>query len=66
MAKAGTDHDIELVLVELGLGNADGGIKIVVGQGRIQDFVAVVFEVGRLYAARSRIPTVEEEDGHVA
>ena len=53
MAKAGTDHDIELVLVELGLGNADGGIKIVVGQGQVQDFVAVILEIGRFPVERT-------------
>ena len=51
--------------VELGLGDADGGIEIVVGQGRIQDLVAVVFEIGRFHAAWCRLPAVEEEDEHV-
>jgi hypothetical protein len=36
------------VLVELGLGDADGGIEVVFGQGRVQDFVPVVLEEGRL------------------
>ena len=63
-APAGTDNDIGLVLVELGLGDADGRIEIVVGQGRVQDLVAVVLEVGRLHAARCRLPAVEEEDSH--
>jgi hypothetical protein len=34
--------------VELGLGDADGSIEIVVGWGRIQDLMAVVFEASRL------------------
>jgi len=38
---AGTDHDIGMMLIELGLGDADGGIEIIVGQGRVQGFVAV-------------------------
>ena len=37
-----------MMAVELGLGDADGGIEIVVGQGRVQDFVAVVREIGRI------------------
>ena len=65
-APAGADNDIGMMLVELGLGDADGGIEIVVGQGRVQDFVAVVLEVGRLDAARCRLPAVEEEDFHGA
>ena len=63
---AGTDNDIGPVLVELGLGDADGSIEIVVGQGRVQDFVAVVLEIGRFHAAWCRLPAVEEEDGHGA
>ena len=65
-APAGSDDDIGLVPVELGLGDADGSIEIVVGQGRVQDFVAVVLEIGRLDAARCRLPAVEEEDFHGA
>ena len=52
------------MLIKFGLGDADGGIKIVVRQGWIQDFVSVVLEVGRLQAARSRVEAVEEEDVH--
>jgi len=63
-ATAGTDDDIRLVLVEFGLGEPDGGIEIVVGQVWIEDFVAVVFQVGRLKTARCRLPAVEEEDLH--
>ena len=38
--------------------------EIVVGQSWIQNRVAVVLEIGRLYAAWSRLPAVEEEEGH--
>jgi hypothetical protein len=41
------------------------GGEIVVGQFRIDDRVAVVLEIGRLYTACGRIPAVEEEDGHL-
>ncbi|MGD0897019.1 MAG: hypothetical protein ABR915_04225 [Thermoguttaceae bacterium] len=46
------------------LSDSNDLIEIVVGQGRVQDFVAVVFEVGRLDAARCRLPVVEEKDFH--
>ena len=61
---AGADHNIGMMPVELGLGDPDGFVEIIVGQGRIQDLVAVVLEIGRLDAARCRLPAVEEEDGH--
>ena len=63
-ASAGADDDIGPMPVELGLGNADGGIEIVVGRGRVQDFVAVILEIGRLDAARGGLPAVEEKDFH--
>jgi hypothetical protein len=53
-----------MVLVVIRLGDGDGGIQVVVGQGRIQDFVAVVLQVGRLQSAGRRFPVVEEEDFH--
>ena len=34
------DDDIRLMVVELGLGDAGGGVEVVVGQARVQDFVA--------------------------
>jgi hypothetical protein len=40
-----------VVPVNLGLGDADGGIKTVVGQGRVQDLVSAVSKAGRLHAA---------------
>jgi hypothetical protein len=65
-ATAGADHDIRLALLKLGLGNFHGSIKVFVGQGRVQDGVAVVLQVGRLQAARCRLPAVEKEDSHGA
>ena len=63
----GTAYDnIGLMLVELGLGDFQGGVEIVVGEMGVEDFVAVVYEVGRLSAARCRLPAVEEEDLHGA
>ena len=52
-----------LVLVELGLGDPDGLVEVVVGQLRVDDLVAVLQE-GRLDAARDRLPAVKEEDFH--
>ena len=46
------------------LSDPNGLIEIIIGQGRAQDRVAVVLEIGRLDAARSRLPAVEEENGH--
>ena len=63
-ATAGTDHNVGLALVEFLLSDPDGSIKIVVGQGWVQDRVAVVLQIGRLQAARCRLPAVEEEDFH--
>ena len=45
------------------LSDADGG-EIVVGQPGIENGVAVVLEIGRLGAARCRLPAVEEKDEH--
>ena len=33
--------------VELGLGDPNGFVEIIVGQGRVQDCMAVVVEIGR-------------------
>lgn len=52
------------MLVELGLGDADGLFHVVVGQRRIDDGVAVIFEVGRFDAAWDGVEAVQEEDGH--
>ena len=40
-------HDIGPVLVKFGLGDGDGGGEIIIRQGRVQDGVAVVVQVGR-------------------
>ena len=60
------DDDIGMMLIVLGLSDADGGVEIVVGKGWIQHFVAMamVTEEGRLQAAQCRLPAVEEEDVH--
>jgi len=58
------DHDIGLTPVVLGLSDTNGGVEVVVGQGGIDDVVAVVLEAGRLQGAWSRVPAVEEEDVH--
>ena len=46
------DDDIRLPSVVLGLGNANGGIEIVVGKCGSEDGVTVVLQVSRLAAAR--------------
>src|SRR5262249_13357298 len=42
----------------------DGLLEILVRQLRVEDFVAVLGQVGRLDAAWDRLPAVEEEDSH--
>jgi hypothetical protein len=51
-------------MVAFGLGGADGLVEVVVIEGRVDDLVAMIGEVGRLDAARNRMPAVEEEDSH--
>ena len=51
------------MLIEFGLGDANCGVEIVVGQMGIEDFVAVLLQIGRLQAAWSGLPAVEEKDG---
>ena len=63
-APAGTNDHIGPMPVELGLGDADGGVEVVVRQGRVQDLMAVVLQVGRLHAAWGRLPAVEEKNSH--
>ena len=50
------------MLVKLGLGCGESSGEIFVGKFRVDDRVAVVLEIGRLDAARDRLPAVEEED----
>ncbi len=58
------DDHFRLVLVELGLGDPDRLVKVLVWQLGVDDLVAVVLQVRRLDAARHRLPAVEEEDFH--
>ena len=53
------------MVIELGLGDPHGLIEILIWQLRVDDFVAVGFEVCRLDAAWDRLPAVKKEDGHV-
>ena len=56
--------DIGMVMIEFGLSDANSFFKVFVGELGVQDFVAVVFQEGRLGAARHTGPAVEEEDYH--
>ena len=47
-ATGATDNDIGILPVELGLGDANGGVEIVVGEGWVQDLMSLLSEVGRL------------------
>src|SRR5262249_46650327 len=38
--------------------------EVFVGEGRVENFVAMLVQVGRLDATRDRLPAVEEEDFH--
>jgi hypothetical protein len=53
-----------MMLIKLSLGNNNSSVKVVVGQGRIQNLVALVIDVGRFNAALCRLPAVEEENEH--
>ncbi len=48
-----THDDLGRVLVELGLGDADGFLYVLVKPGRVDDLVAVPGGIGRYDAARS-------------
>ena len=63
-ASGRTDNDLRLVFVELRLGRGDGRAEVVVIEGRVEDFKAVLGEVGRFDAARDRVPAVEKQDFH--
>jgi hypothetical protein len=60
------NDNLRVVDVELGLGDSDGLGEVVVGQLRVENFVAVVFQLRRLHAARNRVPAVKEENLHDA
>ena len=63
-AAAFADDHIGPVPVVLGLGDAHGSLEVLVGQGRVEDGVAVPGQVGRFDPARDGLPAVEEEDFH--
>jgi hypothetical protein len=50
--------------VVLGLGDSDSLIEVLVGEGRVEDLVAMLDQIGRLEAAGDLLPAVEEEDLH--
>ena len=52
------------VLVELSLGDADSLGEVLVGQLRVEDFVAVVRQEGGLHAVWDGLPAEKEEDSH--
>ena len=52
------------MLVVLGLGDAEGFGKVIVGKCGIDNLVAMLGQVGRLDAAWHRPPAVEEKDFH--
>ena len=47
--------------VKFGLSRGNGGFKIIVIQGGIDDFMAVILKVGRFDATWDRMPAVKEE-----
>ena len=53
------------MLVELGLSNANSGIKVVIRKCGIEDGVTLVSQVSRFATAWGGLPTVEEEDVHL-
>lgn len=52
------------MFIELFLGDPDGLLEVLIGQLRIDDFVAMLRQEGRFDAAGDRVPAVEEEDFH--
>jgi hypothetical protein len=54
------------MFVELGLGGRKCSVEIIFVKGGVDDFVAVILEVGRLDAARNAVSSVQEEDFHIA
>ena len=63
-ATRASDNDIGIVLIEFGLGEAHGFIKIAIRESGIEDFVALLFEKGRFAATGFRGPAMEEKDLH--
>ena len=63
--RTANDH-IGLVLIVFGLSGADRQPKVVVIEGRVDERVAVVAEIGWFDAARNAVPAVEKQDLHHA
>jgi hypothetical protein len=63
-ASAGPDNHIGPVAIELVLRQPDGGIEVVIRQGRIDDFVTVSDEMCRLHTTRNGMPTMEKKNLH--
>ena len=53
------------MLVELGLGDANGRKEVVVGECWVEDGVTEVLQVSRFATAWGGLPTVKEEDFHL-
>ena len=52
------------MLVKRCLGSRRSAFKIIIVKGWVDDFVAVVLQIARLDATRSRVPAVEKKDLH--
>jgi hypothetical protein len=59
-----TDDHSRLVFVELGPGDPDSRLEILVGQLRVDDLVAVLGQVSWFNAAWDRLPAVKEQNFH--
>jgi len=59
-----SNYDIWLMLVELSPSGLDCQHEVIVIKRWVDDFVAVVLQVGRFDAAWDRVPAVKEEDFH--
>jgi len=60
-----SNHNLRLMLIEFSLGGRYSSGEIIVIECRIDDLVAVIFQVGRFDATRDRVPAVKEEDFHL-
>ena len=54
------------MLVELSLGGCQSSVEIIVIKGWVDDFVAVILQVGQFDATGNRMPAVKEEDLHAS
>jgi hypothetical protein len=50
------------MLIDLGLGNSDGLVEIIVRKSGVDDLVASVFQLVRLHAANDAVPAVQKKD----